>query len=97
MSAIIHCETGERQLHLADLVAVEAHDAGGLQLKQHRLDADRQRLELTFNADLIPDLSLPARRAAMAFPRLFNAEGHPTLLEGLVDVPVANEATGVAQ
>jgi hypothetical protein len=33
----------------------------------------------------------------MAFPRLFDAEGHLTPFEGLVDIMVANDAEGVVQ
>jgi hypothetical protein len=88
---------GEAQLHLTDLATVEAKNARDLQLQPHGLGADRHGVERAFDTSLIPDLGGAARRATMAFPRLFDVEGHPTALEGLLDVTVANEAKGVVQ
>src|SRR5579863_1263689 len=85
-TGIVLLGVGEAQSHLADLATVEAKDARDLDPQLHRLGPDRHGLEGAFDAALIPDLVRAASRAAMAFPRLFDAEGHTPSLEGLVDV-----------
>ncbi len=94
---VVLARVGEAELHLANLTAFEAQDARDLEPQLHRLGTDRHGLEGAFDAALIPDLDRAAVGAAMPFPRQFDAEGHPSPLEGLVDVTVANEAEGVVQ